>query len=355
MAPAQADVIAAYLGNVIADVTCGRRTRHRGPICQDLVMHPGLPTLARLAARQGGVVTREQARRAGCTESEIRRFLHRGDWTAVRRGLYAASDAVVEPRLRLIAEAAACWLALGRRPVISHGTAAMLHGLVPSAGPTVELTADPNQLHWRGNAGFRLHTACLPPHHTTESGGLPVTSVARTAVDLCRRLPYEEGVAMLDDALHRELVARDELDRVLRDCAVWPRIRHAALAVAASERLAESPLETVCRLTFARHGLPAPECQALVVDPADGWRARVDFHWPAHRTVVEADGRLKYATPADLWNEKLRQERIEELGYAVLRVTWPQVTSDPAGTVARVLRAFVRGARLGGGSGSPTG
>jgi hypothetical protein len=125
-------------------------------------------------------------------------------------------------------------------------------------------------------------------------------------------------------------------------------------AVAASDHRAESPLETVCRLTFARHGLPAPECQALVVDPLDGWHARVDFRWLAHRTVVEADGRLKYSTPADLWSEKLRQERIEELGYAVLRVTWPQVTRDPPGTVARVRRAFVRGARLAEGSRSPS-
>lgn len=310
-------------------------------------MHPDLPALRRLADRQGGVVTREQARRCGCPEPQIRRLLRAGDWVTVRRGMLAAAEVVDQPRRRLVAETAAAWLALGRRPVASHAAAAVLHDLLPADEPTVELTADPRELRWRRGNGFLLHAATLPPHHTAEVAGLPVTSVARTVVDLGRSLPFERAVALADDALHRRLVDREELERVLRDCAVWPRIRRAALAVAASDGSAESPLETVCRLVFARHGLPAPECQALVVDPRDGWHARVDFRWAAHRTVVEADGRLKYATPADLWHEKLRQERIEELGNAVLRVTWPQVTRQPAETVARVLRAFVRGARLG--------
>ena len=65
---------------------------------------------------------------------------------------------------------------------------------------------------------------------------------------------------------------------------------------------------------------------------------------------MEADGRLKYGEAAALWQEKLRQERIEDLGYAVVRVTWAQVTQRPAETVARVLRGFGRGAAV---SGSP--
>jgi hypothetical protein len=320
-----------------------------------LCVHADLPALGLLAGRQGGVVTRAQARRCGCAEPEIRRLIRAGEWVVVRRGMLAPAVAVEEPRRRRIAEAAAAWLALDRRPVLSHGSAALVHRLVlPDDEASVELTADPRVLRGRQGGGFRLHAATLLPHHTAEVGGLPVTSVARTAVDLGRRLPLERAVMLADDALHRRLVERDELEQVLRDCAVWPRIRQAARAVAASDHRAESPLETVCRLTFARHGLPAPECQALVVDPLDGWHARVDFRWPAHRTVVEADGRLKYSTPADLWSEKLRQERIEELGYAVLRVTWPQVTRDPPGTVARVRRAFVRGARLAEGSRSPS-
>jgi putative AbiEi antitoxin of type IV toxin-antitoxin system/uncharacterized protein DUF559 len=317
-------------------------------------VHAELAALRRCADRQGGVVTREQARRCGCPEPEIRRLIRAGDWVVVRRGVLAAAERLEDSRRREVAEAAAAWLALGRRPVLSHASAALLHRLVLPAEARVELTADPRVLRPRRGTGFLLHAAALAPHHTAEVDGLPVTSVARTVVDLGRGLEFEQAVVLADDALHRRLVEREELERVLRDCAVWPRIRRAAHVVAASDELAESPLETLCRLLFARHGLPVPERQAFVIDPQDGWHARVDFRWPAHRTVVEADGRLKYATPADLWNEKLRQERIEELGYVVLRVTWPQVTRDPVATVARVLRAFGRGSRLREESPSPT-
>jgi Transcriptional regulator, AbiEi antitoxin/Protein of unknown function (DUF559) len=318
-------------------------------------VHADRPTLRRLAEMQGGAVTREQARRCGCPEPEIRRLIRAGDWVIVRRGVLAAAVVVEEPRRLRVAEAAAAWLSLGRRPVLSHTSAALLHRLVLPDDPVVQLTADPRTLRSRRGDGFLLHAATLAPHHTAEVDGLPVTSVARTVVDLGRRLPFQQAVVLADDALHRRLVEREELERVLRDCAVWPRVRRAALVVAASDELAESPLETLCRLLFARHGLPPPDRQTLIIDPRDGWHARVDFCWPSHRTVVEADGRLKYSTPADLWDEKLRQERIEEVGYAVLRVTWAQVTREPAATVARVLRAFLRGDRLRDGSGSPVG
>lgn len=290
---------------------------------------------------QGGAITRRQAL-GGCSAGEIRGHLRRGTWTAVRRGVYVAGRP--EGRQRLVAEAAACWLALGRRAVLSHDAAAALHGLLSPEDGAVELTSA--ELHGRVVPGFRLHPAALPPGHVVHAGRLPVTSVARTAVDLARRLPFETAVALVDDALHRQLVDRDDLARVVRDCERWPHIRRAGRAVEAADGSAESPLETRCRLLFHGHGLPEPETQSVLVDPADGWYARVDFCWPRHRTVVEADGRLKYVVPADLWAEKLRQERIEELGWAVLRVTWHQVTREPERTVARVLRAFTRGAHL---------
>ncbi|MFL6127633.1 MAG: type IV toxin-antitoxin system AbiEi family antitoxin domain-containing protein [Mycobacteriales bacterium] len=318
-------------------------------------MDEDVRTALALAERQGGVVTREQARACGCGEARIRRLLHSGQWVSLRRGALAPADVVADPHRRLLADAAAVWLALGRRPVLSHGTAALVHDLLLPLPPSrAELTAEPHVLRWRQGDGFRLSAATLPSHHRTAVAGLPVTTVARTVVDLARWLPHRRAVMLTDDALHRALVHRAELDRVLIDCAVWPRIRRAALAVAASDGRAESPLETVCRLVFARHGLPGPDLQAVIVDERDGWWARVDFLWAPRRTVVEADGMVKYASGEDLRAEKLRQERIEELGYVVLRVTWAQVTREPQATVARVLRAFARGALLARGSPSPS-
>jgi hypothetical protein len=188
------------------------------------------------------------------------------------------------------------------------------------------------------------HSAGLPTGHLTACGDVPVTTVARTVVDLARSLPAVAALVTADDALHQRLVRRADLERVVADCPAWPGIRPAAGVIAFADGRSESPLESVCRLTFARHGLPPPLPQGLVVDERDGWWARVDFLWSALGTVVEAD---TGGWPADLdalRQEKVRQERIEELGYAVVRVTWSQVSRQPAATVARIRRAFIRGA-----------
>lgn len=274
-------------------------------------------------------------------------MLRSGRWTAVRRGVYVetASFARAAERSRL----AAAWLALDRRAVVSHRSAAALHGLALLGPPgPAQLTAAPGTLRPRATADLRISTATLPDHHVTRSAGLRVTTPARTVVDLGRSLPFRAAVVVAESALRAGRTDRAELGRVLRDCWSWPGVRRAARVVDFAGDGSDSPLETLCRLVFARHGLPPPEQQALLVDPRDGWFARVDFLWSAQRTVVEADGRLKYGEAADLWQEKLRQERIEELGYAVVRLTWAQVTRRPAETVARVVRGFVRGAALSG-------
>jgi hypothetical protein len=168
--------------------------------------------------------------------------------------------------------------------------------------------------------------------------------VARTVVDLARSLPAVAALVTADDALRQRLVRRADLERVVADCPAWPGIRPAASVVSFADGRSESPLESVCRLTFARHRLPPPVPQGLVMDDRDGWWTRVDFFWSALGTVVEADTVHEYADLDALRQEKLRQERIEDLGYVVVRVTWSQVTRQPAATVARIRRAFIRGA-----------
>jgi len=191
-----------------------------------------------------------------------------------------------------------------------------------------------------------LHAAELPADHVTNGSGLPVTTVERTVIDLGRTLPFRAGVVAADSALRSAGASQERVRAVLGDCAGWPGIRRAARVVELADARAESPLESLCRAVFDELGMPRPDLQTLVVDPHDGWWARVDFLWADHGTVVEADGMAKYTGLATLREEKLRQERIEELGYSVVRVTWAQVTRDPAGTVNRIRRAFVRGRTL---------
>ena len=91
-------------------------------------------------------------------------------------------------------------------------------------------------------------------------------------------------------------------------------------------------------------GLPAPLLQAWITDEDGVAVARVDFLFREHGTVVEFDGLVKYAE-ADgreaLAQEKQREDRLRELGYEVVRLTWRDL-ADPALVRRRILAAFTR-------------
>lgn len=74
--------------------------------------------------------------------------------------------------------------------------------------------------------------------------GVPVTTVARTMVDLARALPLRDGLVAMDAALHSGQVTQEQLRAVLDQCRRWPWIRRAAQAVALSDAAAESALES---------------------------------------------------------------------------------------------------------------
>lgn len=302
--------------------------------------------LETLTDRQCGVFTRQQALAAGCPPAEVRRRLRQGDWVPLRTGVYAPGQLLGGPR-RPVATAVAGWLALGRRGAVSHGSAALLHRLALLREPEVaDLTFPPGTLSPHAYSRLATHTAGLPAGHLTTCGDVPVTTVARTVVDLARSLPAVAAVVTADDALRQRLVRRADLQRVVAECPAWPGIRAAADLVAFADGRSESPVESVCRLLFARHDLPAPVPQGLVVDQRDGWWARVDFLWPALGTVVEVDPHAELADAAQLQRQRARQERLEDLGYAVVRVTWSQLSRQPSATIDRVRRAFVRGATV---------
>lgn len=277
------------------------------------------------ALRQGFVLRRHQLRACGVADTTVRRLVRRGTWTAPRRGIVAlvAAGTATGPAL------AACAAAVCRPGhIISHRSAAVLHGLplldVPS---TPELTAV--VLTALGaRSGTRVRGAGLGEGDVVPWFGLPTTSVARTIADLAR-LDRRAGIVAADAALRERLVSRADLTAAEQPCVRWPGVRAARDVAAWATPLAESPLESLTRLVVLDAGLPPPELQVRIVDPADGWSARVDMLWPEQRVVVEADGRLKY-TDDKLWREKRRQHRLERLGYRVVRAIWADVWGGAA-------------------------
>ncbi|MCW2776499.1 MAG: hypothetical protein JWN17_224 [Frankiales bacterium] len=287
------------------------------------------------------VVDRAQALSTGLTAREVDARVRSGRWIVLRRGVYLTQPALPsDPAHRHACLVAAAVLATSTPCVGSHTSAALVHGLPllrrPS-GPPV-LTRAPGT---PGNEVAR-RVADVPPEHCCLVLGAPVTTLARTAVDLARTGTAMDAVVVLDAVLGR--IPRSELDPVLDLQRGWPGSARARGRVARADGRAESALESVSRLQFARLGLPAPELQVVLPLPGGG-TARVDFLWRAHRTVGEADGRAKYGRPEDLWSEKRREDALRDSGLEVFRFGWSEAFHRPEVLRDRALRAFARAGR----------
>lgn len=315
-------------------------------------------TLQQLADQQGGAFTRAQALAAGHLRREIQQNLTDGTWRVVQRGIYICHDLLTAyaatPGGAYLAECAARRLLLPDDSLISHESAAIVHSLAlldPVTGP-VRVTVPRPGSSTRGHLPGRF-VAEVPAQHRTSALGIPVTTPARTVVDLARTLTLESALVTADDALRQGLDRLALLD-VVAACRRWPGVDQARQVAMMATRWSESPLESLAMLWFRRQGLPLPQQQLTVRTDGGLWLARVDFVWPEFRTVCEVDGRQKY-TDLDaqrptlqqgkaLWREKLREDSVRDTGLQVARGYWSDRDDDGAELAARIRRAFARAA-----------
>ena len=228
----------------------------------------------------------------------------------------------------------------------SHESAAIIHGLdlLRRLAPGVTVTHRPGDGSGTGRAGVRVHLAALPASHVTTRGGVPVTSVARTVVDLARTSTFRSGVVAADSALRSKLTTKAELGTVLADCARWPGLTRARQVVQFSDARSESALESLSRVVFDEQGIPPPELQEWVGGDDEGVVGRADFLWQRFGTIGEADGALKYADPQRAIAQLRRDARLRAAGFQVVHFTWDDIVRTPGQVAASLRAAFGRSA-----------
>jgi hypothetical protein len=222
--------------------------------------------------------------------------------------------------------------------VISRETAGRLHRLpTPRPGERHRHVSVTAPQRGRVRAGLHVHAGLVAPDDVTTVDGVRCTSVARTALDLARGRPLPESLVVLDAALGR--VGPVRLAAAYARLPSSAHLAGLAGAIDLADARAESPLESASRGLMLLAGLPAPELQAWVTD--DHGRAwRVDFLWPAHRLIGEADGWGKYVGVADLRAEKVREDALRRAGWRVVRWTSDEAWRAPT-VVVRRLRALL--------------
>ncbi|HSN05822.1 MAG TPA: hypothetical protein VLV82_00615 [Candidatus Angelobacter sp.] len=303
----------------------------------------------------------------GWTPRQLEGCVRRGALARIRRGVYAVpSPSVLDfttPHFRAVVAR------LSSRSVLSHESAALLHGMwVPGPlSPVVHVTL-PRQAD-RRSAGLRVHASRLTAESVTTVEGLRVTTIARTAVDLAkgRTLPHaavaiDGGLRRLVEAARpqaaRELRSRMVPDAVLREARQrledacdgiwsWPGSRVVRAALDMVEPASESPFESWSRGWMASVGLPRPVVNAEVFGDS-GRRYFGDFVWRGRRLIGEADGMGKYGggetvALAALRAERQRQADLEAAGWRIVR--W-STGERGAQVVARLARALYLDQRL---------
>jgi hypothetical protein len=164
--------------------------------------------LARIAARQGGAFTRQQAAWAGLSASQVQRRCNAGAWVRLYPRVYRHAGS--PPTRGLVLTAALLWA--GAEAVLSHSTAASLWRVAETRTDAVELLV-PRARAPRA-AGVVVHRVARIDRADvmTAAGGLPVTAPARTLIDLAAVVSRSELAAMLDLAIGRGLVTRRTLE-----------------------------------------------------------------------------------------------------------------------------------------------
>ncbi len=293
---------------------------------------------------------------SGLSAGRIRRLVRDGALRRVRPGVYVSAGADTalvgnarDERARQaggqLLRLAATLAVTSSRSAGSHRSAALVYGLgLVGRGPesVTEITRAPGDRgSHTGDLGVLVHIAALPAEHVVSYRGVLLTSVPRTVIDLARVLPFGEGVAVADSALHARLTSKAELSAVIAGCARWRGLQRAREVTAFSDARSESVLESLSRAAFCQSGLPPPDLQVWVGDD-DEVIGRVDFLWRRYRTIGEADGAFKYQTPARARTQLERDARLRAAGYEVVHFTWPQITRAPAQVVDAIRLAFRR-------------
>jgi hypothetical protein len=283
--------------------------------------------LAELAGRQWGVVSRTQLGRVGLGRGAIDRRVQTGRLRRIHRGVYAIGGAALPREGRNLAAVLAC----GDRAVLSHVSAAVHWGLLSYDPPRPEVTAPASR---RGVPGIRLHrTRCLDARETTTHNGIPITTIARTLLDLAASSPTNHLEHAIGVAMRNQLYDQREIEQVLDGRPGTKALRHATIDPAFTRGQLERRFRALCR----RAGLPRPESNAVVAD-AQHRPHEVDFFFPDHRLIVETDGWRDHGTRVAFERDRAKDAALVAAGYIVLRFTTRQIAYDPD-TVADRVRA----------------
>ena len=291
--------------------------------------HPIDWLIAERAARQYGVVARRQLVALGLGRGAIDGRISSGRLHRVHRGVYS----VGHPRLMGRGAWMAAVLACGDGALLSHRSAAGLWGLAPATGSRSHVTS-----LTRGGARMkdivRHGVRRLHPDDRAERVGIPVTSVARTLLDLASLVRREQLKRAFEEAERLGVLDVAAVQRICERSAGRSGLRwlRSLVVEARSPPETRSGLERRFLRLIEGAGLSPPLVNTLIAGH------EVDMAWPAAGLVIELDGFAYHRTRGAFERDRARDADLQLAGLRVLRLTSRRLDQDADGVVAAIER-----------------
>lgn len=291
-----------------------------------------VPALSRLAARQDGIVRRDQLAALDITRDHVRSQVRAQRWRLLTPTVIALHTGRLTRRQQMWAGV----LHAGRHSALASFTALERSGLGGWDRPDVHVVV-PQGVTVSRQPGLRVHTSRRPLSRQVDVEP-PCIEVARAALDAARGERNRRTASGLVLAVvQQRLATPEELAACLAEIgpmkhrnAVRSAIGHSA---AGSDSLAEVDAERVIR----RAGLPTPRRQVvietplgrrrvdLVVDLPDGSQLAIEIDGPTH-----SDPRVRAA-------DAIKDAALIAAGVLVLHIPASMLRLDPDTVLAQLV------------------
>ena len=265
------------------------------------------------------MISRAQLSELGVERGAIRHRISAGRLRPVHRGVYAiVGRRLMTTHSRWIAGVLAC----GPEAFLSYRAGAALWAV--RGGTRIEVTVPRGR---KARPGIQLHYADLPADEVAVRHGIPVTSIARTLLDLSAVVQRAELRSAFRQAEQLRLTDRVGVQALIERYPRKPGIRILKAVFQEAQAgltIVKSDFEERFQAFLIDAALPKPHTNVLI----EGFE--VDCAWPEERLIVELDSRAFHQDATAFEEDRARDRRLEAAGWRVVRVTWRQLTKTPA-------------------------
>ena len=284
-----------------------------------------------LGVLQEGAFARWQLLPRGVSDQAINRRTDAGYWLTLLPGVFALAGTRDTFERRLWAG----WLAVGPDALVSHEAAAEVHH-VPNVMRNKVVLVSAHGQHHRLPGVFVHQLDDVLPEHRTAVDGLPVTTPARTIVDLAAAVHPARLSPIVEATHHARIASYSEVGVCMTSIARRgkPGVRRLARVLdnlTATKGVTMSKLERLLLELIADAGLPRPVSQHAFPGRLFT-NGCVDAAYIDAKLVIEADGRAWHTRIADVKRDRERDNDAARLGWQTLRLLHEHITADPTGT-----------------------